>query len=132
MTSSRGEVVKAWKTLTFHPSPPGWRVLAIYGETRSTTPVAGWLVQEAYWYDEKSETLVEARPNQLPLRRVIPGICIDGWNWEVDAIDFEPGSDTWRVLGPEEPDPSDAEWADEIARRADAKAKRHSGRSADA
>jgi hypothetical protein len=83
--------------------------------------MAGWLIQESYLYDQVGERVVQE--DEPPDRRVIPGICIEPYGWEVEPIDagHDLGRDpfTWVVLAPGVPLPSEAEEAEERARRAE-------------
>ena len=106
----------AWRTVDFRPAPPGWRVLAIFHQgKRDGIPMAGWLIQDAVEYDNATDTAVRPSTSLGPAggtdRRVIPAVVNPGFGWQVEPLDWEPGSNTWKVLGPGEPDPSEAEWA---------------------
>jgi len=84
-------------------------------------PIAGWLIQDRYKYDTDTEEILEpTSPLDSAIgrdRRVIPGICVGGWDWTVDAIDLEGTEKIWKVLAPGDPEPSEEEWAAEITRR---------------
>ena len=115
-----------WRTVSFSPAPAGWRLLSLFGERRDVRSIAGWLLQHQYNYttdNERGEEYVIPSSSALdqvagPVTRVIPGICVGGWNWEVEAITLEGGREIWKVLGPGDADPTDEEWEAEIQRRA--------------
>ncbi|WP_189213689.1 hypothetical protein [Actinokineospora fastidiosa] len=112
-----------WRTVAVEAAPPGWRLLSIYGERREVMPIAAWLLQHEHRYVEQDGDEVLAPPQSDreakigPETRVVPGVCVEGWGWEVGAVDLEGGSEIWKVLGPDEVGPTDAEWDAEIARR---------------
>lgn len=123
--SENAKVWNHWRTIACQAAPPGWRLLSVFNGRRDIAPIAAWLIQERHactFTDEPdSEVLVpptsdfEAKVG--PDTRVIPGICAEGWGWEVKAIDVEGDAETWKVLGPDEAAPTNEEWEAEIARR---------------
>lgn len=126
MTEHQGKRVRVsgWRTIGIQTAPPGWRLLSIFPEQpRDVRPIPVWLLQEErpYYLDENDE--IVAPPQEAceategPDTRVIGGICVDDWGWRIEAIDFEGGEEIWKVLGPDEADPTDEEWDAEIARR---------------
>jgi hypothetical protein len=114
-----------WRTIACQAAPPGWRLLSIFGQRRDVRPIAAWLVQERHRYtytdEPESEVLVppesDLEAKVGPETRVMPGIVVGGWGWEVKAIDLEGDQENWTLLGPGEADPTDEEWEAEIARR---------------
>ena len=85
-------------------------------DRREVHPVAGWLTQEGYLYDVAKEEMVEYSDPLGPDRRVVPGVVLEGYGWEVRSIDdLDPTM--WVILGPGENDPSEEEEAAERARR---------------
>lgn len=82
-------------------------------------PVAGWLTQERRFYDMDSDRFI---PEDDPTdRRVVAGVCSPDKDMAVVAVegDFFYGDELWKILGPGEPEPSEAEEAKEQARRAE-------------
>lgn len=114
-----------WRTTSFQAAPPGWRLLSIFVGQRDVTPIAGWLFQERHDFtytdagdDERLESKVGLDAAVGPSTRVIPGLAPKrGFDWEVVAIDIDGTQELWKVLGPNEEDPTDEEWEAEIARR---------------
>lgn len=124
MTDSPGRQVDIyWRTIAVQAAPPGWRLLGIFAGRRDVRPIAAWLLQERHRYTAKNDNLHLAPPQTDleakvgPETRVIPGICVEGWGWQIDAIDCEGTAENWQVLGPDEADPTAEEWDAEIARR---------------
>jgi hypothetical protein len=88
--------------------------VALFGDRCDITPIAGWLVQEGFTYNEQEGEA--AKPEH---HRIVPGICAEGFSWSVEPIDENLNADleTWKVLGPGEPEPTDDEVRVEIERR---------------
>lgn len=78
-----------WRTVAFAPAPPGWRVVSLFPDHRTVRPIAGWLTQEEYGYDVVSDAAFLPPGQEItgPARRVIPGIVMDGYGWQVEPID---------------------------------------------
>lgn len=106
-----------WQTVDFRPAPPGWRVVALFGDRRDVLPMPGWLIQERYLLDDNDKVVPEPddgiRGRQ---RRIAPGLTVEGYNWCVEPSDENtPDVDnTWMVLAPDQPEPSEEEQTAEV------------------
>lgn len=122
MTSNRPNQI--WQTADFRPAPPGWKVVCLFEKNRVIYPIAGWLIQDRRLYDSDNDRMI---PDDVPVdRRVIPGICIREYGWMVEPIDEGSERDefTWKILAPGDPEPNEAEEAEEQARRAELRRQR--------
>ncbi|PWU47035.1 hypothetical protein DLE60_31835 [Micromonospora globispora] len=89
--------------------------------------VAGWLIQDRYELDAEADKVVDTPDEMGRERRVIPGICAEGYGWAVVAIDENlegGGEENWVVLAPGEAEPTAEAQEAEAKRRADAAAKK--------
>jgi hypothetical protein len=121
MTTNGRKLSTWWQTLDFRPAPAGWRVAWIWDNDHyEVTPVAGWLLQERYYFDEDDEYVDADVPRMGRPRRAIPAIVSEGSGFTAEAIDENVGDSrsVWRVLSPDEPEPDLPQRKAEIARRA--------------
>jgi hypothetical protein len=120
-----------WQTVDFRPAPPGWRVVSLFGDRRDVLPMAGWLIQERYLLDDNDKVVPEPDDSvRSRERRIAPGVMVEGYGWCVVPSDenMPEVDNTWMVLAPDQPEPSEEEQTAEVQRRAELAAQRAAAR----
>lgn len=115
-----------WRTIAVETAPPGWRLASILQGKGDIRAIPAWLLQEGHRWKgigDDFEAMIPREPSTLledavgPETRVTPGLfCGDEAGMEPpDYVGH--GLEVWKVLGPDEADPTESEWEAEIAYR---------------